>query len=307
MQAKDLLKNEHYLALIKAMKSHGVKFQEIDAQYLNEAAADFLGIFEKATGENAEYVASVLKNEHDDLLRYFMHYNKTNVEGKFVTFLVPLNLFQFVVLKHFPDKLADYISPFSEEANLEENMQFARELYENASRSELAMPVAVASKPASAQDEQTLQQAEATAAMPEPDFSGMSQKELAEAYRNMSNHALVPQLTEGLTAGLEFYKTLSESGKAQDTNVSVELDTDSGLMSLHWGEEGDGEPFFRHHIGVTLKTCAAMLRASEGNFRHSLSNWFEDAVPEIHKDLLDGMEITLWVPETGGDPYLELL
>jgi hypothetical protein len=155
----------------------------------------------------------------------------------------------------------------------------------------------------------TIPEAEATAAAPLPDYSvemGMSQKDIMTAYYDMANHALIPLITEGLTAGLNAYKKAAQNGDAQDTNVSVEMDTDYGVMSLYYGEDDcGGEPFFCYHIGITLKTCAAMLKAADANFRQSLSNWFEDAVPNVSKDVLSGLEITLWVPDVGGDPYLE--
>ena len=41
------------------------------------------------------------------------------------------------------------------------------------------------------------------------------------------------------------------------------------------------------------------------SYEHALSNWFEDAVPQIKKKAYKGLELTLWVPAVGGDPYLE--
>ncbi|MDR2943714.1 MAG: hypothetical protein LBU81_01255 [Methanosarcinales archaeon] len=150
-------------------------------------------------------------------------------------------------------------------------------------------------------------EAEATAAALVPDYSGMTRKEIMDAYYDMANHALTPLITEGLTEGLKVYKVAVKNGEAEDTNISIEMDTEYGVMLLYYGEdECAGEPFFCFSLGFVLKVCAAMLNAADANSKQSLSNWFEDAVPNLPKNVLKGLEITLWVPDVGGDPYLEL-
>lgn len=307
MEAKDLLNCEQYLALIEGLKSYGVKSKDSNFPDINKMTNIFIDGFEKATGEKSDFISSVLKNDHEDLLRYFTYVFRNHIDGKFVPYQIPEGLIQFAVVKYFPDRLADYLLPSTGEFHLKSSMEYVTGKYERASRSVLSMPEKVAPK-LSKKDEQLLREAEVTASMPMPDYSGMSQKDIMNAYYNMSNHDLVPLLTEGLTAGLKFYKAAVKNEDAQDTNVSVELNTDNGLMSLYWGEDysEDEQPFFRYNLGPTLKTCAAMLKAADESFRHSLSNWFEDAVPRISKNFLKGVEITLWVPEVGGDPYLEL-
>ena len=149
-------------------------------------------------------------------------------------------------------------------------------------------------------------EAEATAAMPAPDYSALSYDDIMTAYREMSNHGLVPLITEGLVEGLKVYRKATDNGDAEDINISIDLNTDNGVMSLYYGEdECEGKPFFRYNLGATLKICAAMLKAAGANEGHALSNWFEDAVPKIPKKAYNGLDVVLWVPDVGGDPYLE--
>lgn len=125
-----------------------------------------------------------------------------------------------------------------------------------------------------------------------------------EPYFDLTNHRLVPLITEGLIEGINAFRRLVEDDGLEESEVFIDVDADSSSLIFSYGE--DEEEFFTFKLGPVLNRSLELLEAMENySYRHALSNWFEDAVPDIPEEAYEGLNISLDVPEVGGDPYLE--
>ncbi len=111
MAAKELFEHESILRLIEELKTDGVKFDKRDplfdyAEYMDRR----LGDFREATGADEALLFDILKNDRADLYNYIFHqgYDK----GVFGLVMPLMHLIDFAVLRHFPDKLEDFMSRF---------------------------------------------------------------------------------------------------------------------------------------------------------------------------------------------------
>ena len=110
MNAKDLFENAVLLQIIEELKTNGVKFDKYELADAEEYMNGFLGRFEKATESNGDIFFDILKNDRDDLYKYIYHMGYGN--GVFGLVMVPMNLIYFTILRHFPDKLEDFLTIF---------------------------------------------------------------------------------------------------------------------------------------------------------------------------------------------------
>ena len=136
-----------------------------------------------------------------------------------------------------------------------------------------------------------------------------SYEAISKAYFDLANHTLTPAIAQGLVEGLEVYRKATKNGKAKNTNISVEMDTSKGVMSLYYGENKcEGKPFFIYELGESLIKCAEMLEKMEEmgggySYDQAVTNWFSDA--KIDSSAYKDLTLTLWIPETNGDLLLE--
>jgi len=142
-------------------------------------------------------------------------------------------------------------------------------------------------------------------------LDGKEYKEISDAYYDLSNHTLVPAISDALILGIKKYRSDVEADENDGNDITATLDGETGELALYYGEdEAEGEPFFKHVIGQDLVDCLAMLtkmfEMSHGtSVSHGISNLFEDACPDIDEEVFSDLDITLWVEGVGGDPYIE--
>ena len=76
-------------------------------------------------------------------------------------------------------------------------------------------------------------------------------------------------------------------------------------MLFYYGDECEGEAFFEFSIGKVLTRCVSLIKEENLVYTQELSDWFTDAMLEIPKKIYEDLRLTIEVPETDGDPFLE--
>ena len=111
MTAKDLFANTTLLQIIEELKTNDVKFEKNDklADY-EEYIDNHLSHFKEIIGASDDVFFDILENDRNDLYKYSFHVGYGN--GRFALAMVPMNLVYFVILRHFPDKLEEFMSKF---------------------------------------------------------------------------------------------------------------------------------------------------------------------------------------------------
>ena len=127
----------------------------------------------------------------------------------------------------------------------------------------------------------------------------------SEAYYELTNSKLVPLISTALTMAIRKYKELIEEGETDEENISVELDS---TMKFYLAEdECEGKPFFKFKLGAVYKKSMELQKQMEADngtgYRQAISNLFEDAY--VDESEYGDLSFSLWVPETGGDPFIE--
>lgn len=110
MAAKNLFENAILLQIIDELKAGGVKFDKYELADAEEFMDKLLDHFREATGANDDILFDTLKNDRDDLYKYLFHLGYDH--GTFGLTMVPMNLLYFTVLRHFPDRMEDFMSQF---------------------------------------------------------------------------------------------------------------------------------------------------------------------------------------------------
>lgn len=137
------------------------------------------------------------------------------------------------------------------------------------------------------------------------DFKVDKDVSASDAYYNLTNSKLVPLISTALTMAIRKYAQLVNDGETDEQNISVELDD---TMKFYFGEdECEGKPFFKFKLGPVYKKSMELQEAMEKNggtsYSQAVSNLFEDA--RVDESEYSDLSFTLWVPETGGDPFIE--
>lgn len=138
------------------------------------------------------------------------------------------------------------------------------------------------------------------------DFEVDEEASAADAYYDLTNGKLVPIISTALTLAIREYRRLLEGGETDEENINVELDS---TMRFYLGDEdeSENEPFFEFKLGPVYDKSMELQEKMEKNggttYRHAISNLFEDAY--VDESEYSDLSFTLWVPEVGGDPYIE--
>ncbi|MDR2954206.1 MAG: hypothetical protein LBV43_03910 [Prevotella sp.] len=137
------------------------------------------------------------------------------------------------------------------------------------------------------------------------DFEIDKKASASTSYYDLTNNKLVPLISTALTLAIRQFRQLVEEGEADEENISVELDD---TMKFYLGEdECEGKPFFKFKLGPVYKKSMElqkkMEKAGGTSYRQAVSNLFEDA--HVDESEYSDLSLTLWVPEVGGDPYIE--
>ena len=131
----------------------------------------------------------------------------------------------------------------------------------------------------------------------ESDFEGKDYNELA-------NRMLTPLITKALVDGLAAFRKRVESDGSDETILNVGIDRDSEAVLFYFGDEE--KAFFRFKLGRLLTKCIALIEEN-GNitYRQALGHWFGDAAVKLPPKAYKGLDVSIEVPETGGDPVFE--
>ncbi|MDR2924372.1 MAG: hypothetical protein LBU76_00160 [Azoarcus sp.] len=126
-----------------------------------------------------------------------------------------------------------------------------------------------------------------------------------EDYSDVANGELTPAVRMGLLEGLAAFRRRVESGETDETEINIEIDREKETMQFYC--PGDVNPFYEFELGEVLSWCISYI---ENDFylvyEEELSHWFEDAVAGgLPEEAYKGLNVTIEVPEVGGDPYLE--
>jgi hypothetical protein len=126
-------------------------------------------------------------------------------------------------------------------------------------------------------------------------------------YNDLANHELVPAVTLALTGGLDAFRAGLKNGTVdeEETVISVEIDKERETLLFYAGYEYDGEPFFSFKLGRLLTKCIALPGEGYATYRQELGHWFSDAARRLPKKAYSGLEVSIEVPETEGDPVFE--
>lgn len=125
-----------------------------------------------------------------------------------------------------------------------------------------------------------------------------------EPYFDLTNNKLVPLIAQGLIEGIAAFRKIVQDNGLDESEVLIDINQEESCMVFNYGEDKD--EFFRFKLGPVLNRSIELLEDMDGySYRHALSNWFEDAVTKIPKKVYQDMNLSIDVPEVGGDPYLE--
>jgi|GEM_PF-3489997 len=127
----------------------------------------------------------------------------------------------------------------------------------------------------------------------------------SESYYDLTNSKLVPLISTALTMAIRKYKELIEEGETDEENISVEFGT---TMKFYLAEdECEDIPFFKFKLGAVYEKSMELQKQMEADngtgYRQAVSNLFEDA--SVDESEYSDLSFALWVPETGGDPFIE--